>query len=95
VGGGFLDVAQRDPRVEGGGNERVAQRVRVDQLGDGCPARDPPDDASGAVPVEARPSLVVKIGPAQRSPTARSKARAVRAFAMVSIFANPSAPKAR
>src|SRR5215472_14706567 len=34
VGGGFLHVAKRDSGVEGGGDERVAQRVRPDRFGD-------------------------------------------------------------
>ena len=37
AGGGLLDVAERDAGVEGGGDERVAQGMRADGLGD--PAR--------------------------------------------------------
>jgi hypothetical protein len=52
VRGGFLDVAERDPGVEGGGDERVPQRVRPDRLGDPGAAGDPADDPGGAVPVQ-------------------------------------------
>src|SRR6266567_732005 len=39
--GGFLHVAERDPRVEGGGDdERMPQRVRPDWLGDPSAAGD-------------------------------------------------------
>jgi hypothetical protein len=51
VGGGLLNVAQRHARVEGGGNERVPQRVRADVLADPGAARDLADDPPGAVPV--------------------------------------------
>lgn len=51
----FLDVAQRDASVQGGGDERVAQRVRSDPLVDAGAARDPPDDAAGAVPIHPLP----------------------------------------
>jgi hypothetical protein len=47
VGRGFLDIAQRYAGVQGGGDERMPQRVRPDVLGDLCPAGDP----AGAVPV--------------------------------------------
>jgi hypothetical protein len=43
VGCGFLHVAQRDPGIEGGGDERVPERVRADLLGNGMitPFRKP------------------------------------------------------
>ena len=53
--GGFLDVPQRDAGVEGGGDERVPQRVRPDLLGDPGAAGDPADDPPGAVPVQPLP----------------------------------------
>ena len=52
VAGGFLDVAQRDAGVERGGDERVAQRVRSDSLGDAGASGDAPHDPAGGVPVE-------------------------------------------
>jgi hypothetical protein len=36
VGGGLLDVTQRDAGVEGGGDEGVAQGVWADRFGDAC-----------------------------------------------------------
>jgi hypothetical protein len=53
--GGFLDVAQRDPSVERGGDARVPQRVGRDGFGDPGAARDLADDPSGAVPVQPPP----------------------------------------
>ena len=79
VRGGFLHVAQRDPGVEGGGDERVPQGVRADLLGDPGAAGDPADDPGGAVPVQ--PPARRRRGTAARSvrsPMARSMARAVR-----------------
>jgi hypothetical protein len=55
VGGGFLHVAQRDPGVEGGGDERVPKRVRADVLGDPGAPGDPADGAGGAVPAQPFP----------------------------------------
>jgi hypothetical protein len=40
VAGGFLDVTERDARVECGGDGRVAQGVRTDTLGDAGASRD-------------------------------------------------------
>jgi hypothetical protein len=76
VGGGFLDVAQRDTGIQRGGNERVAQGVRPDGLGDS----GPPGDTIRPAPCRSsrRPSGARKIGPSARSPVARSIARAVR-----------------
>jgi len=52
VGGGFLDVSQRDAGVKRGGDERVSQRGRADLLGQlGAPG-DAADDPSGSVPIE-------------------------------------------
>ena len=55
VGRGFLDVAQQDADVEGDGDERVAQGVRADLLGQAGVAGDPADDPPGGVPVEPLP----------------------------------------
>jgi hypothetical protein len=52
VGGGLLDIPERDPRVEGGGDERVPQRVRPDRLADTSTAGYPVDDPRCAVPVQ-------------------------------------------
>ena len=52
MGGGFLHVAQRDPGVQRGGDERVPQRVGPDGFGDPGAAGDPADDPPGAVPVQ-------------------------------------------
>ena len=49
--GSFLDTAERDPGVEGGGDERVPQGVRPDRLGDPSAASHPADNPGGAVPV--------------------------------------------
>jgi len=47
VRGGFLHIPKRHPGIEGGGDERMPQRVRPDRLGDpgaaGHPAHDPRD----------------------------------------------------
>jgi len=51
VGGGFLDVPQRDPGVQRGGDERMTQSVWPDRLGDPCAAGDPADHPPSAVPV--------------------------------------------
>jgi len=56
VGGGFLDVAQRDSGVQCGGDERVPKRVRADWFGDPGAASEPADDPPGTVPVQ--PSAV-------------------------------------
>jgi hypothetical protein len=53
VGAGFLDIAERDPGVEGGRDERVPQGVRADLLGNPGASGHPADDAGGSVPVEA------------------------------------------
>ena len=50
--GGFLEVAQRDPGIQRGGDERMSERVRRDGLGDPGSARDLADDPVGAVPVQ-------------------------------------------
>jgi len=50
--GRFLDIPQRNPGVEGGGDEGVPQGVRPDRLGDPGAARDTADDPGGAVPVQ-------------------------------------------
>jgi len=53
--GGFLDVAERDPGIQGGGDERMPQRVRPDRFGDPGAEGDPADDPGGAVPVQPLP----------------------------------------
>jgi len=52
MGSGFLHIPQRDPGVEGGGDERVAQRMGRDDLGDSGTAGSPADYPSGTVPVQ-------------------------------------------
>jgi hypothetical protein len=52
MGSGFLDVAERDPGVKGGCDERMPQRVRPDGLGDPDPAGHPADDPPSSVPVQ-------------------------------------------
>jgi hypothetical protein len=53
--GSFLDVAQRHPRIERGGDERVPQRVGRDGLGDPGAAGGLADDPAGSVPVQPPP----------------------------------------
>lgn len=55
MGGGFLDVAERDACVEDGGDECVAQGVWADGLVDAGAAGDAAHDAAGAVAVHALP----------------------------------------
>ncbi len=87
MGGGFLDIPQRHPGIQRRGDERVAQRVRPDGLGDPGPPGDAVDDPPGACRSNRRPSAVRKIGPSVRSPMARSIARAVRgASGIVTTF---------
>ena len=74
MGGSFLNVAQRDAAVEGGGDDSVAKRVRSDRLDDPGSASNAPDDASCAVPVEAPAVARGEDRPDRRSPTARSTA---------------------
>ncbi len=50
--GGLLDVAQRHPGIQRGGDERVPKRVRGDGLGDPGAAGDLADDPPGAMPVQ-------------------------------------------
>lgn len=50
---GFLDVAEWDACVEGGGDERVTERVWTDALVDPGPAGDASHDSGGAVSVES------------------------------------------
>jgi hypothetical protein len=52
-----LNVAQRHAGVQGGGDERVPQRVRADVLADTGAARDFADDPPGAVPVQPPPVM--------------------------------------
>src|ERR1700761_6488699 len=55
VGGGFLDIAERDPGVQDGGDECVPQSVRSDRLADPGPAGYPADDPPGSVPAQPPP----------------------------------------
>jgi hypothetical protein len=55
VRGGFLDVAERDPGIQRGGDGRMPQRVRPDQLGDPGTDGYPADDPGGTVPVQPLP----------------------------------------
>ena len=52
MGGGLLNVPERDACVESGGDEGVPQRVRADVLGDPGAAGHPADDPGGTVPVQ-------------------------------------------
>src|SRR6266702_5291142 len=52
VGGGFLDIPQRDPSIERGGDERMPQGVRSDGLANPGAAGYPPDDPPGSMPVQ-------------------------------------------
>jgi hypothetical protein len=79
VGGGFLDISQGDPSIEGCRYERVAERVRPDGLADPGAASDPSDDPGCAVPVqsaaigsqEERPVAALADGQIDRSRGAR------------------------
>jgi hypothetical protein len=51
----FLDVAERNPSVEGGGNERVPQGVRPYRLDEPGTAGHPADDPRSTVPVQPLP----------------------------------------
>ena len=78
VAGCFLDVSEWDAGVEGGSDERVAQRVRTDALVDPGSSGDTSNDSGGAVSVEPAAGAVAEDRPFARSPTAISTARAVR-----------------
>jgi len=67
-----------DPGIEGGGDERVPQRVRADRFPDAGPFGETRRHPAGAVPVQAPPSARRRIAPSSRSPVARSRLRAVR-----------------
>jgi hypothetical protein len=45
-------MAERNPGIEGGGNEGMPQGVGPDRLGDPGTAGDPADDPRSAVPVQ-------------------------------------------
>jgi hypothetical protein len=62
----------------GGGDEGMPQGVRPDGLDDPGAAGGPADDPPGAVPVQAAAVCARNTAPSQRSPIARSMARAVR-----------------
>ena len=55
VTGCFLDVAERDAGVEGGGDEGVSQGVRSDSLADAGAAGDASHDPPGGVAVQSPP----------------------------------------
>jgi hypothetical protein len=44
--------AERDPGIQGGGDERMPQGVRPDRLGDSGADGYPADDPGGTVPVQ-------------------------------------------
>jgi hypothetical protein len=50
-----LDVAQRHPGIQRGGDERMSERVRRDRFGDPGSAGGLADDPPGAVPVQPPP----------------------------------------
>ncbi len=50
--GGLLDIPERHPGVEGGGDERMPQRVRPNRLGDSGAAGQAAHDPGGTVPVQ-------------------------------------------
>ena len=52
MGGGVLDVAQRNPGIKGSGDESMTKGVRAYGLGDPGAAGGPADDPRGAVPVQ-------------------------------------------
>jgi hypothetical protein len=52
-GGGFLDITERDPCVQGRGDEGVPQCVRPDRFGDPAVAGDAAHDPPGTMPVQA------------------------------------------
>jgi hypothetical protein len=56
VRGGFLDIPGRNPGVEGGGDERMPQRVRPGRLADPGAAGHPADDPRGTVPIQPLPA---------------------------------------
>ena len=60
VGGGLLYVSERKPGVEGGGNERVAQRVGADLLADPGLAGQPFDGAGRGVSIQPGACLPVQ-----------------------------------
>jgi hypothetical protein len=55
VRGGFLDIPQRYPGIERGGDERVPKRVRCDGLADPGAAGGVADDPPGGVLVQPSP----------------------------------------
>ena len=73
--GGFLDVTQRNSRVERGGDERVPQRVGLDSLADPGLSGGLADDPPCAVPVQPPPGRGQDTGPSVRSPMARECSR--------------------
>ena len=52
MGGYLLDIAERDPGVQTGGDERVPKRVGRDELADPGAASGRADESHGGVPVQ-------------------------------------------
>jgi hypothetical protein len=76
VAGGDLDIAQVDACVEHGGDERVAEHVRVCPGGlDAGGCGEPAQAAVGRVPARPGAAAVSRTGRRVRSATARSMAR--------------------
>jgi hypothetical protein len=71
-----LDVAQRDPGIQRGSDERVPELMGRDGLADPGPPGGLADDPPGAVLVQPPPVRGQNTGPPVRSPMARSIARA-------------------
>lgn len=88
---GFLNISERGAGVEGGGGERVTQRVPSDLLPMPMPMPARPAARRTLRSAQRRsircPSVRRKIGPPRRAPITRSMVRAVRrASAMVTIL---------
>ena len=72
VAGGDLNIAERHARRRGQLYEGMPQRVGGDVLDDCGPSGHSPNDAGGAVAVEALSERDSRTGPPRRSPAARS-----------------------
>jgi hypothetical protein len=57
---GFLDIPQGDTGIQGGGDERVPERVWGDVLVDPSPFRQPFDDPGGGMPIQPAGAVVVE-----------------------------------
>ncbi len=58
--GCFLNVAERDAGIEGGGDERMPQRMRTDLLEDPGPAGDSTHNPGSAVTIETATGTVTE-----------------------------------